>query len=265
MIDFHNHVLPDVDDGPKTLEESMTMIRHASKQGVTVIVQTVHFQHPKMVGKNVNFKYLNNKINELQKKINREELNIEIHLSAEVYYKPNLIEISDNPLVTFGNSKYMLIEFATYIEPLGYQEEFYKLQIKDICPVIAHPERYRFIQNDLQILDTWIDRGYIIQIDAGSIIGHFGKKIKSITMEILNKGCVHIIGSDAHNSKKRNFCLFEAYSEIKNIYGKTYVELLVNNSIKILEGQELNNINRTIYKKKTNLVDKLFNLFKFSV
>mgnify|MGYP001272550765 FL=1 len=62
MIDFHNHVLPNVDDGPKTIEESMSMLRYASNQGITDIVQTVHFQHPKMEGRNVDFNYLKNQI-----------------------------------------------------------------------------------------------------------------------------------------------------------------------------------------------------------
>ena len=129
MIDFHNHVLPGVDDGPKEIDESLDMLRTASKQGITEIVQTVHFQHPKMEGKNVDYDYLIKKVNNLQNQIDQENLNIKIHLSAEVFYLPNLLEISKNPLVTIGDGKYMLIEFKTNIFPTGYEEELYSLQL----------------------------------------------------------------------------------------------------------------------------------------
>ena len=110
MIDLHNHVLPNVDDGPKTVEESVKMLRVANLQGITEIVQTVHFQHPKMYNKNVDYSYLKSKVDSLQTLINQEKLNIKIHLSAEVFYLPGLLEIIDNPLVTIGDKKYMLIE-----------------------------------------------------------------------------------------------------------------------------------------------------------
>ena len=134
MIDFHNHILPDVDDGPSTLEESIQMLKYAYKQGITEVVQTVHFQHPKMDGRNVDYNHLNNKVQELQEKINQKKINIKIHLSAEVFYLPNLVEIANNKLVTIGNGKYMLIEFSSNIFPIGYEDELYKLQLKVITP-----------------------------------------------------------------------------------------------------------------------------------
>jgi len=261
MIDFHNHVLPNVDDGPKTIEESIDMLRHASSQGITEIVQTVHFQHPKMEGKNIDYEYLLMKTKEIQDKINEENLNIKLHLSAEVFYLPNLVEISVNKLVTVGNKKYMLIEFSNNIFPDKYEEEFYKLQKTGITPIIAHPERYRFIQNDLNILDMWKDRGFIIQIDAGSILGHFGVRTKKNAIEMINKGCVHIIGSDAHKNKKRNFCLKEAYDFLENNYSADLVNILKNNVIAIISGHSKNKISDLEQiKKNANLKDKIFKL-----
>ena len=96
MIDFHNHVMPNVDDGPKTMDESLEMLRYANQQGISQVIQTVHFQHPKMEGKNVDYDYLNSKLEELQSRIDDEDLGIEMHLSAEVFYLPNLLEISEN-------------------------------------------------------------------------------------------------------------------------------------------------------------------------
>lgn len=262
MIDFHNHVLPGVDDGPQKIEDSIEMLKHASDNGITEIIQTVHFQHPKMENKNVDYNFLINKINFLQSIIDKNNFNIKMYLSAEVFYLPNLLNIIDNPLVTIGNKKYMLIEFQSNIFPVGYENEFFNIQSKGITPIVAHPERYRFIHNDIGLLQDWIDRGYIIQIDAGSIIGHFGKKIKELAFKMISGGYVHIVGSDAHNNKKRNFCLFEAYDLIEKNFSKKIVitmkqnvkELLIGNNISNMESQEM---------KKNKSFNKIKKIFKF--
>ena len=262
MIDFHNHVLHNVDDGPKTIEESLEMLKCASTQGITDIVQTVHFQHPKMYGKNVEYDFLIQRLEELQNAIEKEKLDIIMHLSAEVFYLPNLVEIASNPLVTIGNAKYMLIEFTTNIFPTGYQTEIFKLQSIGITPVIAHPERYRFIQNDLSILEDWIRKNYIIQIDAGSLIGHFGERVKNISQEMIKSGYVHLIGSDAHNNKKRNFCLQIAYDELKKNVNIEMVDSLKRNAYNLLNGSNIENI---VYEKKINFKKKILSYFKDKV
>ena len=230
MIDFHNHFLPDVDDGPKTMDESISMLKHAIYQGITEVVQTVHFQHPKMSGKNLEYNYLKNKVIDVKNELKKQDMKIKIHLSSEVFYLPNLVEIAKNPLVTIGNGKYMLIEFKPNIYPINYDKELYNLQSIGITPIIAHPERYRFIQQDLRILDTWKNRGYVLQLDAGSLIGHFGKKIKDLAIKMIKKGNIHLLGSDAHNNRTRNFCLMEAYSIIEAL-----IDLLLSNLINFSE------------------------------
>ena len=269
MIDFHNHVLPNVDDGPKSIEESMEMLKHANIQGITDIVQTVHFQHPKMDGKNVTYDFLKQKTQLLQNEINKNKLNIKLHLAAEVFYLPNLNQIANNPLLTIGDGKYMLVEFSSNIYPSGYEDVFFKLQSNGVTPIIAHPERYRFIQDDINILNTWIDRGYIIQVDAGSIIGQFGKSTKKITNEIINKGYFHLIGSDAHNNKKRNFCIKDAYDYLENVYSIKLVDNLKNNASNILNSGDIIDIysylSEKIYQNKLyKLKEKLLKFIRLS-
>ena len=128
MIDFHNHVLPNVDDGPKSIEESISMIRCASKQGITDIVQTVHYQHPKMDGKNVDYSYLKEKVQDLQLEIDKQKLNIKIHLSAEVFYLPNLTDLVNEGFFCIGKSKFILIEFQSLINPLNYKDEILRFK-----------------------------------------------------------------------------------------------------------------------------------------
>ena len=94
MIDFHNHIIPGVDDGAKTIEMSIDMLKEASSQGITEVVSTIHFQHPKMDGKNTNYSFIKNKCNELQEALDANNINIKIHIAAEVFYLPNLIGCS---------------------------------------------------------------------------------------------------------------------------------------------------------------------------
>jgi len=254
MIDFHNHILPGCDDGASTLEESLEMLQLASNQGITEVVNTIHFQHPKMEGKNVDFYYLSDQIKSLQSKLDKRNINIKLHLTSEVFYLPNLCTIKDNPLTTIGNGKYMLIEFTTHIFPEGYDKQFYDLQLNGITPIIAHPERYRFVQENPDVLEQWIEKGYIIQLDAGSVLGHFGIKIKKLSTKFLNNSLIHLIGSDAHNNSKRNFCLKDAYSHIKNKVSNTAVDTLKDNASKLLLGEQLilpknNNNSKTILQR----------------
>ncbi len=269
MIDFHNHILPGVDDGSDSLEMSLSMLRKAEKQGITEIVNTVHIQHPKMYDKKVDHDYLLGEVEKLQKSLDEEKINIKIHLSSEVFYLPNLIEVSKNPLNTIGNGKYMLIEFIPGIFPRGYEEEFYKLQSVEITPIVAHPERYKFIQKDLEILKEWIKQGYVIQLDAGSIRGHFGDKIKEIAIKMVEKGYVHLIGSDAHDNKGRNFCLKKTYDFLGENWNADLVNTLKNNAINLLEGNQLEQIKKNRkndkghnrYQEKS-FIDKFKNFFK---
>jgi len=265
MIDFHNHIIPNIDDGAKSVEMAIDMLKEAQKQGITDIVSTIHYQHPKMDGKNTDFSFVNNKCIELKEAMNKEQINIKIHLGAEVFYLPNLTKILDNPLVTIGNGRFMLIEFQTRILPPNYLEELFKLQNEDIIPIIAHPERYSAIQDNLDLAKDWLSRGFIMQIDCGSILGHFGKKCQKTSLELIEYGYIQLIGSDAHNNKIRNFCLKPAYNKINKIFGPKIVEKLKNNSVLLLEGKSLeiiDCINIADNNDRLSRMDKFINLIK---
>ena len=99
MIDFHNHVLPNVDDGSKSLEMSLNMLKEAEKQGITDVVNTVHYQHPKVENEDISYSRIKKEINELQAQIDKKNIKIKLHIGAEVFYLPNLMEIKNDPLI----------------------------------------------------------------------------------------------------------------------------------------------------------------------
>ena len=90
MIDFHNHILPNIDDGSESLEMSLIMLKRAAEQGITDVVNTVHYQHPKVDGKDISFERIKKKIQNLQTTLKNHEIPIKLHCGAEVFFLPNL-------------------------------------------------------------------------------------------------------------------------------------------------------------------------------
>ena len=265
MIDFHNHILPNIDDGSKSLEMSLDMLRHAQYQGITDVVNTVHFQHPKMDGKGISYESIRKVVEVLQKKLDSEGINVKIHIGSEVFFLPNLTELKKNPLCTIGGGKYMLIEFPIIKFPIGFDVELYKLKLNGVTPIIAHPERYRDVQNNYKILSKFIDKGYIIQLDAGSLLGHFGRETKKCVNNIIASGYFHLIGSDAHNNKKRNFCIDDLF-KIKNPIIDEYNTLIFKeNPLSIINGESVSPINEYFSKNdRLSLWKKIVHKFQVS-
>ena len=158
----------------------------------------------------------------------------------------------------------MLIEFPIMQFPHNYEETLFQLCLNDVTPVIAHPERYREIQFDLYKLEKLFDRGYVVQLDAGSILGHFGKECKKVALKIIDSGLYHLIGSDAHNSKKRNFWLREAYAKITLLKYNHLEVIFKENSRKLLNGENLKSINSQTKMENKSYIQTIINLFKRS-
>ena len=239
MIDFHNHILPKIDDGSDSIETSISMLKNAANQGITDVVNTVHYQHPKVSGLDISYSLIKKETNMLQAILNDLGLPINLHIGAEVFYLPNLLEIKDDPLITFGHGKYMLIEFQPHNIPDTHKKVFFDLKMSGVTPIIAHPERYKSVQKDQSKVQNWLDAGCLIQVDAGSILGLFGKTVQDSAKKIINSYQCQIIGSDAHDDKKRNFILSDAIEIVKKWIGNEALELVYDNPKRILSGEKV--------------------------
>lgn len=239
MIDFHNHVLPNIDDGSRSMEMSIEMLKFAYEQGITDVVNTVHYQHPKMDGITINFSIIKREIKLLQKELIKRDLNIKLHCGSEVFFLPNLLKIKDDPLSSFIHGKYMLIEFHIYQIPEIQKQQLFDLKMSGVTPIIAHPERYKKVQDDLSFITSWLELGCIIQIDAGSILGSLGSKAKATSERIIKNGWCHIIGSDSHDNKTRNFCLKEAKDIAYDWVGDECNKMVKDNPKSIIEGRNI--------------------------
>ena len=260
MIDFHNHILPNIDDGSKSLEVSLKMLECAHNQGITDVVNTVHFQHPKVEGFDISYDSIKRATSNLQKELDNIKLPIKLHIGAEVYYQPNLLKIKDNPLLNYKHGKYILIEFQPHFIPDSHKQVLFDLKMSGVTPIIAHPERYRLVQNNFNIINEWLNFGCIIQVSAGSLLGRMGKDIEKTALRIINNNLCQILGSDAHNDKNRNFLLKDAYEIAENIMGHSAINLVTNNPRSVLEGTEIEIHNKLNMPNKKS---SIWSNFKF--
>ena len=240
MIDIHNHILPNVDDGSKSINMSINMLKHAFEQGVTEVVNTTHFQHPLFMDIDYSIKRIESIKTELQKKLYENNIFIKIHLGYEVYYYENLLKIIKQPLVTMGNGKYILIEFTPNNIPFSQKKTLFDLKMSGVTPIIAHPERYKAVHENFNLIYDWINSGCLIQVDCGSLLGLMGKRAKEASLSIIKENACHILASDAHNDTNRNFCIKDAYNIVSKIIGqKESNKLVLEYPSSIIRGEDL--------------------------
>ena len=236
MIDFHNHILPSVDDGSRSIDMSLSMLKYAQEQGITDVVNTVHFQHPKVEGMDISYNRIKNEVDKLQDALNQNDISVNIHIGSEVFFLPGLLKLINNPLATIGNGNYMLIEFQTHQLPKDYKTQLFNLKMGGVTPIIAHPERYKPVQDNINIVVEWLAAGCLIQVDAGSPLGYLGEASKIASEKILKNEWCQILGSDSHNNNQRNFCLKESIELVQKFVDYDTSVLVNENPQAVIDG-----------------------------
>ncbi|MCX7981028.1 MAG: hypothetical protein N3A68_08315 [Bacteroidia bacterium] len=190
-VEVHNHVLPGVDDGARTMEEALQMLFFWAEMGYQKVIATPH-QNTYMRPSYTDIIQAHER---LQKQAQEQELPILLTFAAEYLLEPELrMELPQ--LLTFGPQKYLLVEMGFWSLPASWQAFFFELQRAGYTLVIAHPERYEFA--DAALLKTWYEQGLYLQINLLSLGGLYGKKIQEKAEYLLEKGWVHFVGSDLH-------------------------------------------------------------------
>ncbi|MGV8905495.1 MAG: tyrosine-protein phosphatase [Acetobacterium sp.] len=201
MIDLHAHILPGVDDGAQTMAESLEMIREAQKQGFQGIILTPHY----IINSRYQSNIKDNKVifKALKKAVADEGLDIFLFLGNEVCYKVDVLDLIEKGNVsTMNGSRYFLIETKSHLTDLFNLETFlFKLQLKGYIPIIAHPERYEFVQKDPNVLGNMVLRGALAQMNILSLTGHYGTSARECAEILITHNMVHFLASDAHQIK----------------------------------------------------------------
>lgn len=224
LIDIHSHILPGVDDGADSLAMSMRMLKIAADDGISKIVLT---PHNKPGHRHIHFSKMASRVEELQEIMAEENIEIELYIGSELYYRSGLSEEIENGMsATLAGSRYVLLEF-TPLEDFDYiRNGCYALLTCGYYPVLAHVERYQNVCSKKYGIDELIDMGCYIQVNAGSVMGKAGPKAKRFVRNILKRRQVHFIATDAHDLKKRSPCLSDCANFISKKYGEDYSEKL---------------------------------------
>jgi protein-tyrosine phosphatase len=249
MIDFHSHILPYIDDGSKSFDMSIDMLKLAVEEGTEHICATSHFIPGELeLDKEVYFEKLSN----LKHLCSLKEVDIDILPAIELYMHPDLPKLyKQKSIWGINNTQYLLIELPMQQFPIYTEDVLYELRLLGAVPIIAHPERNLRIMKDVSLLENLVDQGSLAQLNAGSLSGIYGKDIKEFAEELVGRNLVHLVGSDAHNDKRRTTKINSAFETIK-VKNKELYHWMNENQYRIIEGKAVDTLKIKNNKKKFN-------------
>jgi protein-tyrosine phosphatase len=202
VIDLHCHLLPGVDDGAKTIEDSVAMARMAVVAGTRTIVATPHMLHPQY---HVPGPLAARKLEEVRAALAAANVPLEVVLAGEIHWSPDVEKLLDSgellPLCT--KRRYILFELPYSHVPAGFREVCWKFHLAGIYPVLAHPERIVELQEHPDRIGPFHDAGILVQVTAMSLTGEFGRGPRKAALRWLEEGLVDVIASDGHSCRTR--------------------------------------------------------------
>ncbi len=234
-IDIHAHILPGVDDGAKTMEESIDMLKLAYSQGIRKIIATPHYQ----IGMKQSIEQLEailKKVNENAKKIDRD---FNIYLGNEIYYDEGCLDmVNQKKALTLNNSRYVLVEFSmdeSYKRMYNGMRDFIT---EGYSPVIAHIERYRTLWKKEDKILELINLGCYMQVNINSIKGGILDRESANLKKLISNGLIHFIATDTHNIKERKPIMEDIIVNLKkNVNSKIIHNILYENPLKVIENK----------------------------
>ena len=241
MIDLHNHLLPGIDDGAKTVEDSIELLKIAAEDGITRMVMTPHIEPGRY---NNDTQTIRESFNRLTNELKDVSIGIEIAMASEVHLDPAILPMIDNDQIPFLGEEngytIMLLELPHGQIPPGTEQFINHLIKNNIRPIIAHPERNREIMDDISKLKRLKGIGCLTQITSSSLTGTFGVNIQRTAIRMLNQGDVDIIASDAHDSHYRPPTLSTARAFAESLVGKDKALELVNDRPRSISSSKFN-------------------------
>ena len=235
MVDIHSHILPQVDDGSHSLDESLDMCRRSADDGIEVVVATPHAHDH--VHTTHDPAFLREKVDELNRELQgrpRVVLGCELRFTHDVVN--HLCNARSAPTINGG--PYALIEFPHQVVPLGSERALFELMNHQVRPIIAHPERNLLLMAEPEKLYELVEMGALGQLDTGSVTGQFGKRVQQAARVMLEHGLIHFIASDCHNTRNRLPGMSEAVRAVAELIGEEYAEAYAaDNPLAVVEGR----------------------------
>ena len=234
MIDFHSHILPQTDDGSISIEETINILKEAKQVGFTKVISTSHYLEGY-------YESNQKERNELLEKIKQENVEVELYLGSEIYISENMIEfLKDKKASSINDSRYVLFELPMGNETMLAKEMIYRLIENNYVPVIAHPERYSYVQDNPEYVEELLQMGAMFQANYGSIIGLYGKKAEKTVKKLLKENLIQFLGSDVHGEEHVYVLMPKILKKLKKIISSEKLEEITNiNPQKVLDNEEI--------------------------
>lgn len=235
MVDIHSHVLFGLDDGAKTLEDAVAMVRMAAEHGTTDLVATPHADLQYKFDPVENAKRIE-QLKEASGGTLRLYTGCDFHLSFD-----NIQDAIANPTkYTLDQGHYLLVEFSDMLIFNNTSEIFDRLLDAGMIPVITHPERNGLLRQRVENIAEWVSQGVRVQVTGQSLTGRFGKRAAEFSRALLDRSLVHVIASDAHDLERRPPVLDAAHTWLKENYSEALAEMLcVTNPRAALESKPM--------------------------
>lgn len=238
FVDIHCHILPGVDDGSQTPEETKAMLQKAWDEGIQIMVATPHYH--KQRGKN-DIELIKKQLLLTRKLAKEVHPKMQICLGMEIYYGEDVPELlKEGRVVSIRKSRYILVEFSPGDEFQYILNAVRKLQMSGHTVIIAHIERYNCLRKDISNVEYLREMGAYLQVNTGSITGSYGRSVKKFLREVLKAHLVQLVGTDAHGSERRTPKMQEAYKEVVKRCGEEYADQIFGqNTKKVLRNEEI--------------------------
>lgn len=237
IMDVHTHILPGIDDGSQSMDESIRMLAVAEKEGITDVIATPHYKGGRH---NARPQTLQRLLQELRQRVAEAEIQVSIRLGNEILYFSEIEDALDEHLVfTMNGSDFVLVEFQP-ADRYGYiRNALDHVQSLGYTPVLAHVERYACMLKDRDAVRQLRDMGVRIQVNAASVEGELGWKVKRFTHGLLSDRLVDYIGTDAHGYDKRAPKIKNCAKLINRKFGSEYADcVLYSNAYRDFVAQE---------------------------
>lgn len=201
ITDIHNHILPGIDDGAKTTEDSLQLIKEFSEIGIEKFIATPHIMdtyYPNTP------ETINNALSILKKEIEKQNLSpIQISAGAEHMIDSNFEDILEKSQVMPLTKNYLLVEMS-YLQPsINFDSAIQKIGSKRYFPILAHPERYTYLHKTSKYA-SYKENGVLLQLNLLSLSNYYGKEVFTMGQKLLEKNRIDFIGSDIHNMNQMN-------------------------------------------------------------
>lgn len=247
MVDIHSHIIPGIDDGSNSIETTLEMLSIAKERGITKMVASSHYYRGKFEN---SISLIEEKTNELNEILKEKAVGIDIIPGQEVFIDNYTLDAyKEGKIGCIKDTNYMLVEFDMMHLNENVIDILYELKIKGVKPIIAHPERYIYIQKDIYKINEFIEENTYFQINAGSIEGLWGKIVQNTAISLIEEGVATFISSDAHSIGKRAPGYNKALKEITKIDYRLG-EKFVRNANLLIKNENIESKARKLKKTK---------------